>query len=268
MTMPSGVIISVATGDIQNRLTRMNSSITALLSRCWIWNIQNGTVLTGGSVNRARVSAVFAWSKYEIGSVINRLVASDNNSCPMPVLTSEDMRACVSVSHDDSTVMTLKPISRARIARNRSDMSDRNGSQPPSYFINAYKNAKNNDPALLSASAIAGDVPNGCASAAAGQRYKDVVDGIGGVWSTICTTNFGPALHNIGVEAAELQSTFYLSRQPVVASIVVRVNNVVQPNPANWHYNAGPNSVTFTAGHIPNPGDAVKIEYDVYCTAP
>ena len=145
---------------------------------------------------------------------------------------------------------------------------DGNGSQPSSYFVNAYRNAKNNDPALLSASAIAGDVPNGCASAAAGARYKEVVDAIGGVWSTICTTNFGPALHNIGVEAAELQSTFYLSRVPVVASIVVRVNNVVQPAGSHWNYNAGPNSITFTATHIPVAGNTVTIEYDVLCVAP
>lgn len=142
---------------------------------------------------------------------------------------------------------------------------DGNGSQPPTYFVNAYRNAKNNDPALLSASAIAGDVPNGCATAAAGARYKEVVDAIGGVWSTICTTNFGPALHNIGVEAAELASTFYLTRLPEVPTIVVRVNNTVQPAGTNWNYNAGPNSVTFTAGHIPNPGDTVTIEYDVLC---
>lgn len=146
---------------------------------------------------------------------------------------------------------------------------DGNGSQPSSYFVNAYRNAKNNDPALLSASAIAGDVPNGCSNngqgAAAGVRYKEVVDAIGGVWSTICTTNFGPALHNIGVEAAELQATFYLSRVPVVSSIVVRVNNVVQPVTTNWNYNSAVNSVTFTSGHIPNPGDAIKIEYDVVC---
>ena len=29
---------------------------------------------------------------------------------------------------------------------------------------------------------------NGCGTAVAGARYKEVVDALGGVWSTICTT--------------------------------------------------------------------------------
>jgi len=145
---------------------------------------------------------------------------------------------------------------------------DGNGSQPPAYFVNAFRNVKNNDPGLLSTSAIAGDVPNGCATAVAGQRYKDVVDAIGGVWSTICTTNFGPALHNIGVEAAQLQSTFYLSRVPVVATISVRVNNVVQPINSHWTYISQTNAVRFTPTHVPTPGETIRIEYDVVCLAP
>ena len=144
---------------------------------------------------------------------------------------------------------------------------DGNGTQAPAYFANAYRNIKNNDPNLLTVSAIAGDVPNGCATAAAGERYKAVVDDIGGVWGTICTTNFGPTLHNIGVEAAQLQATFYLSREPVVASIVVRVNGVVQPA-SYWTYNPGSNSITFIPAQIPDPGETVTIEYDVVCQMP
>lgn len=150
---------------------------------------------------------------------------------------------------------------------------DGNGSQPPIYYANAYRNIKNNDPNLLTVSAIAGDVPNGCTDpntnqgAAAGTRYKEVVDEIGGVWGTICTTNFGPTLHNIGVEAAQLQSTFYLSRVPVVSSIVVRVNGVVEPS-SSYTYNVGFNSITFVTAQVPTAGQTVTIEYDVVCEMP
>ena len=144
---------------------------------------------------------------------------------------------------------------------------DGNGGQPAMYFANAYKNIKGNSPAMISASAIAGDVPNGCSTAAAGARYKEVVDDIGGVWSTICTNNFGPALHNIGVEAAELTSTFFLTRAPVVATIVVKVNGVVKPA-STWTYSPGPNSVTFNSSNVPTAGQTITIEYDVVCEMP
>lgn len=145
---------------------------------------------------------------------------------------------------------------------------DGNAGQSSQYFINAYRNVKGvNNPNLISASAIIGDVPNGCATAAAGTRYKEVVDDIGGVLHTICTDNFGPALQAIGVEATQPQSEFFLTRQAIANTIVVKVNNVTQPASA-WFYTGASNSVTFNAGSVPAPGSTITIDYDVVCEMP
>lgn len=137
--------------------------------------------------------------------------------------------------------------------------------QPTSYYSNFFLNVKGNDPSRISASAIAGDVPNGCSTAAAGPRYKEVVDALGGVFSTICTNNFGPALHSIGVNAAQLESEFFLTRQAIASSIVVKVDGAVQAQGTVWTYNATANSIVFASGHVPNPGQTITVDYDVVC---
>ena len=142
---------------------------------------------------------------------------------------------------------------------------DGNASQAPSYFVNAFRNVKGvNNPSLISTSAIAGDVPNGCATAMAGARYKVVVDDIGGVFSTICTNNFAPALQAIGIEATQPQAEFFLTRVAIPGTIVVKVNGATQPGSA-WFYTAAANSVTFNAGSVPAPGASIVIDYDVVC---
>ena len=98
-----------------------------------------------------------------------------------------------------------------------------------------------------------------------GARYQEVVDGLGGVKSTICTNNFSMALEQLAFEITAPIDTFFLSRDPIVASILVYIDNVLQPN-STWTYNATSNSVKVTPA--PMEGSTVRIEYDVVCEMP
>lgn len=132
--------------------------------------------------------------------------------------------------------------------------------QPPSYYEQAFLNAKNNAPEMVSASAIDGQPGDSCAQE--GARYNEVVDALGGVKSTICTNNFSMALEQLAFEITAPIDTFFLTRDPIPATIMVYIDNVLQ-SAATWSYNAGSNSVKITPP--PTEGSTVRIEYDVVC---
>lgn len=78
-------------------------------------------------------------------------------------------------------------------------------------------------------SSIVGPRPNGCRSqdgsgeAAAGAEYIEATNAIGGIFASICTTDWYPVLEAIGLQAAGLRDEYFLSQLPVRESIRVWV---------------------------------------------
>lgn len=78
-------------------------------------------------------------------------------------------------------------------------------------------------------SSIVGPKPNGCRSqdgsgdAAAGAEYIEATNTIGGIFASICTTDWYPVLEAIGLQAAGLRDEYFLSELPVRDSIRVWV---------------------------------------------
>jgi hypothetical protein len=119
-------------------------------------------------------------------------------------------------------------------------------------------NAKKGDPSMVKFSAIAGDYPGGCATAAEGDGYWQAVNASGGVFLSICSDWATPANMALLADASVTRDTFQLSGTPVESTIVVEING---SNVSDWMFDAGRNSVVILS-NPPEGGDTVVISYD------
>jgi hypothetical protein len=100
---------------------------------------------------------------------------------------------------------------------------------------------------LVSVSAIAGDVPNGCVpqgcgttgadggiAAQPGFNYRDLVERSSGIFGSICQCDFDAELDQLGLQALGLREKFRLSRTPDPTTLSVVVDYPCStPDPAN-----------------------------------
>lgn len=110
-------------------------------------------------------------------------------------------------------------------------------------------------------SALAGDVPGGCASpsgsAQAGFRYLDVVQATGGRFGSICDIDFGDLLTDLADDSVELPLTFPIRSEPIAGSVAATVDGT----PAPFQYDSSSQSVVFD--QAPISGAVVEIRYAV-----
>lgn len=153
-----------------------------------------------------------------------------------------------------------------------SDEEDQSTATPEFYvdFFRSIKGFRNES--LMHVSVIVGadnaGNPSDCSStgsgdAGAGRRYATVADATGGAVGSICSSNFGPFLQNIGNRAFGLRVEFFLSRAAEPATIEVRVNDAVQRS--GWTFDAATNSIIFDRNSVPQPGDIIEVDYEARC---
>ena len=115
--------------------------------------------------------------------------------------------------------------------------------------------------------AVIGDPPGGCTnlqgygSAQYGSGYWDLVDYYGGSWYSICSTDWGVQLESMANQMSGRSSYELEERDPIVDTIVVSINGQVV---TDWEYDVNTNSVRFPAGHIPEPGQVIGIDYAIW----
>lgn len=110
--------------------------------------------------------------------------------------------------------------------------------------------------------AIAGDYPSGCATAEAGTGYYEAVSAMGGLYLSICATDWASHLESLAEVAAADLSSFELTDFPVPESIVVTVDGVTTTQ--GWTYNSADNAVDFDDDHIPEGGSTIEVDYALY----
>lgn len=110
--------------------------------------------------------------------------------------------------------------------------------------------------------AIAGDYPTGCTTADPGIGYYEQVAATGGLYLSICATDWADYLTTIGEEAAQQKSSFALTDEPVPETIVVVVDGITQYS--GWAYDDTNNTVDFDDEHIPAGGATITIDYLLY----
>lgn len=148
-----------------------------------------------------------------------------------------------------------------------SDEEDQSPGAVPLY-VDFFRNIKGfRNPQLTTVSAISGDVPNGCATAEAGQRYFDAVGQLGGQFESICSASWGPMLQRIGLGVFTLRSSWSLSRNADPGTITVRVNGMPVPQgmPNGWTFDPMTNSILFNGTSVPAAGTTVDVSYGALC---
>lgn len=136
-------------------------------------------------------------------------------------------------------------------------------------FFKSIKGARNEG--RMHAHAIVGADANGRAAACqsedgaadAGRRYVEVAERTNGTVASICETDFGNDLRDLGNRAFGLQIQFFLSRPAAPGTVSVEVDG--SPQPAGWSYDQDSNSVAFDEGNVPDPGSRIRISYEAQC---
>ncbi len=139
-------------------------------------------------------------------------------------------------------------------------------------FLLSIKGFRNTN--LFTASAIVGDSPSGCngagGNASAGTRYVEVANRTGGIFQSICTSDWSRALEDLSTTAFGFKSRFFLTNQPVISTIVVIIDGVDVPatsmsGTVNWTYDFATNSVNFSPFSTPEPGAQIIVRYTAEC---
>jgi len=143
------------------------------------------------------------------------------------------------------------------------------------FFINFFLSIKGfRNSNLFSLSGIVGEAMTGCngagGSADSGDRYVEALTRTGGVFQSICVSDWARALEDLSSTAFGFKSRFFLTNQPVFSSIVVHVDGVeiASASPAgtiNWNWDSATNSVNFTPFATPEPGAHIQVDYTVEC---
>lgn len=142
-------------------------------------------------------------------------------------------------------------------------------SQDAQFYVDWLANLKG-DPNMVSVSAIVGPTPTGCfgncglfnpTNAEAGPKYITLQQAYPGVFASICTCDFSPALEDIGYASVGFRSTFVLSAVPTDPT---RISVMVNGAPSLlWDYDAAQNAVVFQPNGIPEGLATIFIEYPV-----
>ncbi|MBI4818177.1 MAG: choice-of-anchor D domain-containing protein [Deltaproteobacteria bacterium] len=142
------------------------------------------------------------------------------------------------------------------------------------FYENFFRNIKGFGTSLFSMSAvIVRPIDSAfCSSGGAsqGHRYAAVASATGGAVESICTSNWGQTLSNIGLNTFGLKRKFFLSSVPVAITLHVDVDGVDVPAvvPAggtNWTYVASDNSVEFSPSQVPDAASVITMTYTVAC---
>lgn len=96
-----------------------------------------------------------------------------------------------------------------------------------------------------------------------GLRYGQLVDQTGGIKGSLCG-DFAASLSQISQHIIQLSTKFYLTREPVVESIVITVDGVLinQSSSNGWTYDPADMAILFHGASIPPKGANISVHYD------
>ncbi|MBN2357847.1 MAG: choice-of-anchor D domain-containing protein [Deltaproteobacteria bacterium] len=167
---------------------------------------------------------------------------------------------------------------------------------PTDLYVDFYRNLKGfRNQGMVNFSAVAGPA-GGCNSGSTndglgaddGARYRDVASAMGGLFQSICETDWTGLMNNLAIDSFGLKIQFFLSRAAASAGAIEvcvsppdqdltgytgpcsgRGGTVVpltSEGAANgWWYDGASNSIVFNAGSVPQRGQWIRADYDTAC---
>lgn len=115
------------------------------------------------------------------------------------------------------------------------------------------------DPADIVFHAIGGPLQDDCANAEPFTLFKEAVDATGGVFGSVCESDWTGHMSQLVGGVVVGEEVFSLTGTPHEPSIRVYVDDVEQAS--GWSYDAALNAVRFDEGAEPADGSTVRIEY-------
>ena len=159
-----------------------------------------------------------------------------------------------------------------------SDEQDQSKGNPDFYidFFSSIKGYRNTEMMKVSAIVMPDPIPQGCGtdSSTPGTRYIEVASQTGGIFESLCTSNWADALSSLGIDAFAAIREFPLSRPADESTIVVTLNDEEVPKAScddcdacddGWVYYPETNSICFGADYVPDKGDKIEISYTAAC---
>jgi hypothetical protein len=147
-----------------------------------------------------------------------------------------------------------------------SDEDDSSLSVSPS-TLQTYVVAVKGGADYVTAHAVAGDYPGGCATnggAAEGYDYWTAVNLLHGTFLSICADDWGTPLETLANESL-LKNSFSLAKQAVEDTIYVEVDGVES---AEWTYDSTTNAISFNEGYTPTAGSNIYVSYNPVSECP
>jgi len=108
-------------------------------------------------------------------------------------------------------------------------------------------------------SAVAGPLPDGCDSAAAGVGFYEATVATGGVFLSICS-DWGENVEDLAMASLLIQGSYVLTSEANPETVRVWVNGVEVTT--GWVYSPERSSIVFDEGSEPPPGSDIHVEYE------
>lgn len=142
-------------------------------------------------------------------------------------------------------------------------VSDEPDSSPSSWssYLSYFETLKDDTDDLV-IHAISGDYPMGCGSASATNGIYEMTVATGGLYLSVCATDWASHLEALVEASAVDLSSFELTEWPVPESIVVRVDGINMTT--GWTYNETDRAIDFDELHVPEGGSTIEVEYALF----
>ena len=132
---------------------------------------------------------------------------------------------------------------------------------PYTYYVSLFQSMKDDSDDVVM-HAIGGDYPTGCGSNQAYTGFYEATVATGGLFLSICATDFGSHLEALAEGSAADLTSFELTDIPVPETLEVTVNGI--PTTVGWSYNAVDNSIDFDEDYVPEGGSTIQVYYALY----
>jgi len=129
------------------------------------------------------------------------------------------------------------------------------------YYIGLFQSLKD-DPDDVIMHAIGGNYPSGCGSASAYTGFYEATVATGGLFLSICATDWGEHLEALAEGSTADLSSFPLSQYPVPETIEIEIDGTTTT--IGWEYNPSTNAVDFDSDYVPEGGSTITIGYALY----
>lgn len=126
------------------------------------------------------------------------------------------------------------------------------------YYVTLFQTLKP-DPDNVVIHAIAGDYPAGCGGNEPGQGWYQATVATGGLFLSICASDWASHLEALAEGSAANLSSFTLTQAAVPETVEVTLDGVISNQ--GWTFDSVANSVDFDEDHIPPGGTTIEVEY-------